>query len=482
MNSQEKSKSKQKKASIGRQYLIVSYLFVGIFLSLIGYIVYFNVYKRDDFLNSPYNKRAASYQEEVIRGSICAADGTVLARTDVDEAGNETRVYPYNQLFAHAVGYSTSGGGGLESTESITLLTSHANPLEQVQNGFQNEKNTGDNLITTFNVNLQQAAYDAFGDNKGAVIVMKPSTGEVLVDLSKPDFDPNTISANWDTLSSDNENSPLLNRSLQGLYPPGSTFKIITSLAYLRQNLTLDGFQFNCTGELEGGGYTIHCYASTAHGDEDYTTAFANSCNSAFAQIGLSLDKASFATVADSLSFNKKIALELPSSASRFDLNAQTADALVMQTAIGQGDTLMTPMHLAMIAGAVANDGIAMTPKFMNSVTNYTGTVVKEESNQVYGQMMSAQEAAQIKELMKAVVASGTGSALNDLGVTIAGKTGSAEFSSNPDNTHSWFVGFSDTGSPDDIVVCVLAENAGAGSATAVPIARSIFASYFSAE
>lgn len=190
-----------------------------------------------------------------------------------------------------------------------------------------------------------------------------------MVDLSKPDFDPNTISENWESLSTDNENSPLLNRSLRGLYPPGSTFKIVTALDYIRQNQTIDNFYFNCVGELDGGGYTIHCAGNQAHGEEDFTAAFANSCNTAFAQMGLSLDKSNFASLAEDLSFNKKIDLDLPSSASRFDLNRSTDDAITMQTAIGQGDTLMTPMHLAMIAGAVANNGVAMTPKFIQSIT-----------------------------------------------------------------------------------------------------------------
>lgn len=139
--------------------------------------MYFNIYERDDFLNSPYNKRAATYQGKRLYAALFFLRMEQYLRTDVDDQGNETRVYPYNQLFAHVVGYSTSGGGGLESTEGITLLTSHANPLEQVENEFKDQKNTGDNLVTTLDVNLQQVAYDSFGENKGAVVVMKPSTG-----------------------------------------------------------------------------------------------------------------------------------------------------------------------------------------------------------------------------------------------------------------------------------------------------------------
>lgn len=478
MTSNRRSQNKQKKVSIGRQYLIVSYLFVAIFLSLIGYLVYFNVYLRDSYQNSPYNKRVKTYQEHVVRGNILSSDGAVLAKTDVDGEGNETRVYPYDKVFAHVVGYDTNGKSGLESTEGIALLTSHANPLEQVQNEFKDEKNIGDNVVTTLNSNLQQVAYDALGDYKGAVIVMNPSTGDVLVDVSKPDFNPNTVSSNWESLSSDEANSPLLNRALQGLYPPGSTFKIVTALAYLQQYGTFDNFSFDCQGELTYGDYTIHCAGNAVHGQQNFAEAFANSCNCAFAQMGLDMNNSQFASLTDHLSFGTKLKLELPSSKSSFSMDNSTPGQLTMQTSIGQGNTTMTPVHLAMIAGAVANDGVAMTPNFVKRIENHTGTEISTNTPKEFKSFMSANEAAQLTELMKGVVQNGTGGKLNDLSISIAGKTGSAEHGDMTEDTHSWFVGFSDTGE-DDIVVCVIAESAGSGSSVAVPIARKIFASYF---
>lgn len=476
--SNRKSQNKQKKASIGRQYLIVSYLFVAIFLSLIGYLVYFNVYLREDYQTSPYNKRVKTYQEHVVRGSILSSDGTVLAKTDVDGEGNETRTYPYDNVFAHVVGYNTNGKSGLESTEGIALLTSHADPLEQVQKEFKNEKNIGDNLVTTLNANLQQVAYDALGGNKGAVIVMDPATGDVLVDVSKKDFNPNTVSDDWESLITDEANSPLLNRALQGLYPPGSTFKIVTALAYLQQNGTFDNFSFDCQGELTYDDYTIHCAGNAVHGQQNFAEAFANSCNCAFAQMGVDMDKNKFESLTDQLSFGTKFNLELPSSKSRFSLDNSTANPLVMQTSIGQGNTVMTPVHLAMIAGSVANDGVAMTPNFVKRIENHTGTEISTNTPQQFKRFMTAEEASLLSELMKGVVQNGTGGGLSDLGITIAGKTGSAEHGDMTEDTHSWFVGFSDTGE-NDIVVCVLAESAGSGSSVAVPIARQIFASYY---
>lgn len=458
---------------------MVSYVFVGIFLSLIAYLVYFNVYLKEDYQNSPYNKRADSYKEQVVRGQILAADGTVLAKTETDEEGNETRVYPFGRVFAHVVGYSERGSSGLESAEGIALLTSHANPVEQVRNEFKNEKNIGDNVVTTLNPALQQVAYDSLGDYRGAVIVMDVKTGNVLADVSKPDFDPNTIDSDWEALNQDDGSSPLINRALQGRYPPGSTFKMITALAYYREHGTLDDFSFNCEGELTDSGYTIHCAGGAVHGQQNFYEAFANSCNCAFAQMGIELNKSGLISLGNSLYFGQNFDLLLPSSKSSFGYKEDTAgNPLFMQNAIGQGENVMTPFHLAMIADAVANGGVMMKPNFVTSIQNYTGTEVRGQSSESIGAVMTAEEAELLKTLMKGVVEYGTGRKLADLGIPIAGKTGSAEHGDMTEDTHSWFVGFSDTGE-NDIVVCVIAESAGSGSSVAVPIAREIFRTYF---
>lgn len=186
---------------------------MAIFVSLIGYLVYFTAFRSEDFINSPYNTRQDSFADQVIRGQILSADGQVLARTDVDAEGNETRVYPYGNVFSHVVGYATQGKSGLETEANFELLTSHAFFLEQLRNQFQGQKNQGDNVITTLNATLQQTAYDALGDRRGAVVVMEPDTGKILAMVSKPDFDPNTIDADWDYLVNDSSDSQLLNRA-----------------------------------------------------------------------------------------------------------------------------------------------------------------------------------------------------------------------------------------------------------------------------
>ena len=215
-----------------REFAVITYLFVGMFILMMGYFVYFQVFRSEDFINSPYNTRQDTFAEHVIRGEIRSADGKTLAQTVVGEDGSETRQYPYGRMFAHAVGYDSNGKSGIESFGNFSLLRSHAFFLEQVYHGIQNQKNQGDNVVATLNYDLQETAYQALGDYRGAVIVLEPATGKILAMVSKPDFDPNTIAAEWDNIISDtdSDNSVLVNRTTQGLYPPGSTFKILTTL------------------------------------------------------------------------------------------------------------------------------------------------------------------------------------------------------------------------------------------------------------
>ena len=288
MKKRQKRKAREiseKRRPRNREYTLVSCFFVLIFVSMIGYLIYFNYAKSDDFINSPYNTRQDTFSDRVVRGKIISADGQVLAQTNVYEDGTEERTYPYANMFAHVVGYDTNGKSGLESEANFQLLTSHEFFLNQMKNEFKNQKNTGDSVITTLNADLQSTAYNALGDRRGAVVAIEPSTGKILVEMSRPDFDPNTISQNWDTLVNDSNDSSLLNRATNGAYPPGSTFKVVTALDYFRTKGSLEGFSYLCEGSITREDHTIRCYGGTVHGQEDFYSAFAHSCNSAFAEI-----------------------------------------------------------------------------------------------------------------------------------------------------------------------------------------------------
>lgn len=468
------------KKAVNREYTIISSFFVIIFLSLIGYMIYFNVCRREDIISSPYNTRQNQFKDRVIRGGIYSADGQTLAYTETDEEGNETRVYPYANVFAHVVGYDCNGKSGLESLANFSLMTSHNDPIDQIKNEIMEYKNPGDNVITTLDATLQQTAYSALGDYRGAVVVLDPQTGAVLASVSKSDFNPNTVASEWDNLVNDSSNSSLLNRATQGAYPPGSVFKVVMALAYLREHGTIDGFSYDCTGSITVDDHTIPCFDGEVHGAEDFATAFAESCNTAFTQIGLDLGADRIKNTAESLLFNQKLPIPLDYNKSKFDLGENPGNPLLMQTSIGQGNTLVSPMHMALITSAVANKGKLMQPYYIDRVETVSGKQVKKTTPSVYKELMTEEEANILKNLMTEVVSRGTGTKLSGENYSAAGKTGSAEYygSDGSIRTHSWFIGFSNVEDPD-LAVAVIAEGAGTGSRVAVPIAHEIFNAYY---
>lgn len=476
---------KQRNKVYGR----VAYLFSAMFLALVGYLVYFNVSLAEQMRANPNNHKMDEQKQYVVRGSIYSSDGEILAGTSIDESGNETRVYPFGNVFAHVVGYTENGKSGVEAAYNTALLTSNTSIVEQVEKGVKNEKVRGDSLILTLDSKLQQAACAALGAYRGAVVVMEPSTGRILAMVSKPDFDPNTMAELWESLVAEDAGSPLLNRAAQGLYPPGSTFKILTALAYIRQNAAnaaYNSYTYNCEGYITNHDFTIHCYDGEAHGYEDLQGSFQQSCNTSFANIGLGLDIEKFAGMCDEFLFNCDLPILIPCNVSQFKLNGRSSYGEIMTTSIGQGDTLVTPLHMALITCAVANDGVLMSPYLVERIENSQGVEVQETKPQQYKRLMTAQESQVLKGYMRSVVEGGTGSALWNDWYTAAGKTGSAEYEVSGNggdeksvSTHSWFVGFSNVDHPD-IVVSVIAEDGGTGSSAAVPIAKAVFDTYYS--
>ncbi len=459
-----------------REYTFVSWFFVFIFVSLAVWVVYFNASVAEDFINSPYNTRQDSFADRVVRGKILSSDGQVLAQTNVAVDGTEERYYPFSNIFAHVIGYDSNGKSGLESEANFSLLSSHEFFLTQMKNEFKGQKSQGDTVISSLDTTLQTTAYYALGDRRGAVIVMEPSTGRILAMVSKPDFDPNTIAEYWDSLVQDENDSSLLNRATNGAYPPGSVFKVVTALDYYRQHGSFDGYSFQCEGSITMAEHTIQCYGGTVHGVEDFYYAFAHSCNCSFAQIGVDLGGATLKETAEDLLFNKSIPFTGARS-STFTADQSSPTALLMQTAIGQGDTLVSPAHMCMIVSAVANKGVAMTPTLIDEVVNAQGDSIKKTKAESYKRLFTEDEASKIAALMEGVVESGTASALSGRGYTAAGKTGSAEFNEDG-SSHSWFVGYANTENPE-IALAVIVENGGTGSEAAVPIAAQIFDAYY---
>ncbi|MCI8514936.1 MAG: penicillin-binding protein 2 [Lachnospiraceae bacterium] len=481
MKERKKKKKKTKKNKTNREILVITYFFLLIFGCFTGYFIYFMNVESETYITSAYNTRQDLLGNTVIRGKILSSDKTVLAETLTDALGNETRSYPYSNLFAHVLGYSSKGKSGLESAYNFYLLKSHVNPWEQLANGLSGKKNPGDNVITTLDPELQRIAYDGMGDYNGAVVVMEPATGKILAMVSKPDFDPNQIDAIWDTLVSAEESSNLLNRATAGMYPPGSTFKIVTALAYLRDQgfSVLDSFSYNCEGDYRYNDLTIRCFDRNPHGLMNLRSAFAQSCNSSFASIGMSIDPAVFRETAEELLFNREMPFLLSNKSGSFVMDASSEPWEVMQTSIGQGKTLITPLQNAMIVSAIANGGVAMKPYLVDRVETAAGQTVKGFQPEIGGTFMTKEEATTLTELMTGVVRQGTASILQSDQYQAAGKTGSAEYQTGLEDTHAWFVGFAPTEKPT-IAVSIVLEDAGNGGGIPTSLAKQLFDAYLS--
>ncbi|MDE6910649.1 MAG: FtsW/RodA/SpoVE family cell cycle protein, partial [Lachnospiraceae bacterium] len=202
--------------------------FAVLFAAVSGYLVHFVYYDSSQVINNSYNaKRQDILAEQTTRGDILSADGQVLATTLAD---TDERFYPFGNIFSHAIGYASHGRMGVEQSANMYLVSSNISLNDKLANDLANEKHMGNTVITTFDANLQKIAYDALGIYDGTVIITEPSTGKILAMVSKPDFDPNVIGDIWDSIVADDESSVLLNRATQGVYPPGSTFKILTAL------------------------------------------------------------------------------------------------------------------------------------------------------------------------------------------------------------------------------------------------------------
>lgn len=461
------------------QINIISGVFVCLFAVVSVYLAHYVYYDSAKVINNTYNtKRQEVLASKTIRGDILASDGSILATTLQEEQG-ERRYYPYGEMFSHAIGYSENGRMGVEQSANIYLVSSDVSLNQKVQDNLDDVKHMGNTVYTTFDTDLQKVAYNALGIYDGAIIVTEPTTGKVLAMVSKPDFDPNTIIEEWESVIQDEKSSILVNRATQGLYPPGSTFKILTALEYIRENSDdYTNYTFACNGSFSNDDSTIRCYHGTKHGDIDFVTSFAKSCNSSFANIGLQLNRDDFADTLEKLLFNQELPVDFVSNKSKINVSRTTSESNMMQAAIGQGTTQMTPLHLAMITSMIANDGEMMVPYTIEKIETANGTTVKQFQPKSLGQLITQEEAAALKELMIAVVEEGTGTRLQGQNYKAAGKTGSAEYSNTTSESHAWFTAFSyDTDNP--IQVTVIVEGGGSGGEYAVPIARQIFDEYY---
>lgn len=474
-----------RKRTINKDILKISIFVTILFIVMALYLVYYIEFSAPSAINSSYNKRADDYKARTVRGDIYSSDGETLAHTYVDEAGNEYRTYPYGQLFAHSVGFEANGGLGIESSYNFYLLSSNINFIQRIKNEFTGTKNPGNSIYTTLDIGLQQRVDDLLSSaGDSACIALDPDTGEIHAMVSKPGFDPNYINDIWDDITNDEENSTLLNRATQGLYAPGSTFKIFTLTEYLREHPSDHGkYEYDCEGHIDVKDMTLNCYQKTAHGKVDLEGSLAYSCNCSFANIGLELDLNRFRSTNRSLLFDSPLPLDVASSRSKYAMDKKATEPEIIQTSIGQGNTLVTPAHLAIIMSSIATDGKLIKPHMVKSVESAEGVTIKTFKPQSAGNLFSKEEANELQQYLKAVVDYGTANTLAYENFTVYGKTGTAETVSNFNvdteaKDHSWFVGYAEQDGKK-LVVCVLIEKAQDTWGSAAEFSKEIFRYYF---
>lgn len=480
---QKKAALLREKAKVRKQVFVTGALVCSLFAAMTVYFLIYTNKNSKKLFENDYNKREEALLEKNVRGKIYAASGEVLAETIQDQDGNDVRSYPYKNLFSHIVGYTYKGGSGVEQLQNYNLMHSDISLSDKASYDAAGERYPADDVYTTLDLSLQQAASDALGDNRGAVIVTEVSTGNILCMVSKPDFDPNDIEAEWEQLGADTDSGTLVNRVTQGLYAPGSTFKIFDAIELMDEDMAAaNAFSYNCIGydnnfTLEDG-QPIHCYHWTAHGTVSLEKAFAKSCNCAFVNIGNSLNRDSFCTLLNNMMFGEALPYDLPSGTSSYTLTADTTKEDVTQLSIGQGSTLMTPMHLNMITAAIANGGTVHKDQIVASVKTGTGSTLSETKPEDYRTVMTSEVAAKMREMMRDVIAEGTATKLSSRPYNPCGKTGSAEIVTGESTSHAWFTGFAPEENPE-IAITVIVEGAGTGGVSAVPVVRSVLDEYF---
>jgi len=459
------------------------FLAIGLWLALLGVAVYQAVWQLAGF-QSPEFVRFMRFHDprpdvsikQVRRGVITDWRGTILAQSDPQDPWR--RIYPLSQAACHAVGYMHPryGMSGVERAADATLCGYQFASLEDLdrfgKNLIDHRASNGGDVQLTLDAELQSKAYDLMGDHKGAVIVMRPSDGAILCLVSKPGFNPN----NPAEAMADTQNTPLLNRATQGLYPPGSTFKMLMAGLASERHVSP---QFNCPGEgivvarsahpIRDSEYYI-CLREgrvwAGHGRIGLRDGFVHSSNVYFAQLGLFIGHNAFNDLLRASLLDSRIAYFSDPPGVMFSDPGQWRPIKsrekieLAQMSIGQGHLVVTPLHVAMWTAAIAARGMIWQPHLRAGVDPME-----------LGRVLTPDAAAAVKTLMRDVVAHGTGRPADIPGLNVCGKTGTAEVSDGED--HAWFTCFAPLSKPE-VVVTVLVEHGGYGSRVAAPIARAI--------
>jgi peptidoglycan glycosyltransferase len=459
----------------------------GVIVLLFALLVFFTsrwtVFEASSLNTNPLNVRTLLDELQIKRGRILADDGTVLARSVPAPGNTWGRTYPTGSLFAHAVGYSIAAKG-----EAAGLEASDAPYLRGIQTGLSsvfgqlNPRPVGDDVYTTLDPKAQRAAQQALAGQAGSVVAIEPSTGAILVMYANPTYNDNGPNPGQGCGAKD----CLVNRATQGSYAPGSTFKIVTATAAIDSGMYTENSVINGNSPILVSGVPLHNDGNQSWGPQTLTTAMTYSINTIFAQVAEHVGRATMTEYMRRFGFYAKPPLDYPSgqigisepwsstTGKPFPPGSPNED--IGRIGIGEGGILVTPLQMAMVAAAVANNGTLMTPHLTARVVDQDGRTVKSIDPTVYNQVMKPSTAQAVTRMMEKVVEEGTGITVQIPGVTIAGKTGTAQIGPAGSNlTQPAFVAFAPAQHPQvAIAVMVDQSNGGYGATVAAPVAKAV--------
>ncbi len=455
-----------------------------LFASLVAQTSRWTVFEAEALRDNSLNRRELLAEQKIRRGRVLARDGQVLARSVEGRGGTFSRRYPLGELFAHPVGYSFIDISRYElEQERNDELTGERDDVGSIVDQLSGREREGDDVRTTLDVDAQRIAFGALGDQRGSVVAMEPQTGRIRVMASNPSYDPNALrrSGAFKELSGA-ANSPLLNRATVGRYPPGSTFKVLTAVA------AIDSGEFSENSVVDGSspktisGAPLENFSNADYGPIPLTLALTKSVNTVWAQVGVDVGGATMQRYMERFGFYDRVEVDLPDGQrgrsgvyKRDGLKRMTDDSVdVGRVAIGQGDLLASPLQMAMVASAVANDGTLMKPTLTERVVDRDGRTVERVEPEELSQVMRPATANTVGDMMASVVREGTGTAAALAGFPVAGKTGTAELNVAQGINQPSFIGFAPRDDPK-IVVAVSLENVqGTGGEVAAPIAKQV--------
>jgi peptidoglycan glycosyltransferase len=447
-------------------------------VTLVAVLAYWQVYAREPLANDPANSLQSQRVQEVPRGLILAGDGeTQLARSEQEDDGTYSRVYPERSLYAGVTGYWSTryGASGLEIGENSNLSgTGEPETLDELINQVSGGPQAGNDVELTLDPELQRLAYDQLAQSstgRGSVVALNPENGEILALASYPSFDPNNIDDNFEELVED-PSFPLVNRATQGLYPPGSTFKVITAAAALKAGVKPSD-RYRDTGTYETPGYSVYNYRARVYGQQDFQGALTYSINTIFARIANeSIGAEALAQTAEDFGFGDAYEdFPLPVAPSVLGPPpAQWDQGNIAQISFGQQTVQSNVFEMGLVAEAIANGGTLMEPRLVREVRSPDGSILDRPTSRVHSRALDGETTQTLNDMMqRAITDYETGAEIP--GIKVAGKTGTAEAPN--DELHSWFISFAPADDPE-IAIAVLVENGQEGYKSALPIARRL--------